>query len=94
MEPIMMAWAALIIAQGFDVWTTNRVLSQGGSEEVWLTRQIMEIFGDAWGYVKAGASIALVYAATMLFPDDAVLVVGSGAVAIGLVGLNNFRKIK
>lgn len=91
---VMIAWAALILAQGFDVWTTNRVLDQGGSEDIWLTRQIMDIFGDAWGYVKAGASIALVYGATMLFPDDDVLVVASGAVAIGLVGLNNFRKIK
>lgn len=82
-------WIAFIAAQLADVWTTNKVLSQGGREANPVVKWFMDKGLWAWGKVIAatGAAAVVWY---LGFP----LGVAAIAALTGAVALNNYRQIK
>lgn len=91
METDLMIWAAFALAQLADVLTTNKILSQGGRELNPVVAKLMDTFGGAWPYAKAGgATLAAYVVFSAGYPWGVAVIAGlTGAVAI-----NNYRQIK
>ena len=110
MTQIVLIWSLFICAQLADVWTTNKVLSQGGRELNGLVAGIMREHEDKWGWVKFGLAMCLGLIlhfyqeiATRLLPENWVQSIPEELghwimLAVGLitaaVAANNFGQIK
>lgn len=88
-----MIWIVFIAAQLADVWTTNKVLSQGGREMNPLVQWLMD--RGLWPWGKVAASVALTLgAAALVAPEYRVYVVAGASFLTGAIALNNYRQIK
>ena len=86
--PLYIAFIFLNLA---DVWTTNRVLAQGGREKMWLAGKFIDIFGELWPVPKMLLILVLSWVAFKNNVHEAILI---GCVLyIGVVA-NNYSKIK
>lgn len=79
-----------IVGQIADVWTTKRVLDNGGTELNPVVAWIMERFGGEWVLLKLAASIGI---GALLWGYGETLALGIFTAIVWAVAFWNWRQI-
>lgn len=66
---ILILFSIFIILNILDILTTNKVLSQGGHEENWAMKWLMDKTGKYWGYYKILLVVVVVGLSILILED-------------------------